>query len=125
MQCSDLPPRFPRSLKAGYLECPLRPYVPNHLRWFNCQRFGHSKTSCHGKTSCALCDVIGNKRQDCEAQFCCVNCQQKHPSYSKKWKIEQEIQAVPTQQNISYTEARKIVDTRSPTIGISYAAATE
>ena len=120
--------RLPRSLKAGYLECPIRAYIPNPLRCFNCQRFGHSKTSCRGKTTCARCGVIGHESQDCEAPFCCVNCHQEHPSYSKickKWKIEKEIQTVRTQQNISYTEARKIVDNRSPTVGISYAAATE
>lgn len=29
------------SVKAGYLNCRVRPYVPNRIRCFRCQRFGH------------------------------------------------------------------------------------
>ena len=95
------------------------------LRCFNCQRFGHSKTSCRGKMTCARCGVVGHESIVCEAPFCWVTCKQDHPSYSKnceKWKIEKEIQTVSTKQNISYPEAREIVEYRSPTVGISYAA---
>ena len=119
--------KLPRSLRAGYLECPIRPYIPNPLRCFNCQRFGHSKTSCRGKLTCSRCGVVGHESLECEAPFHCVNCSQDHPSYSKnceKWKIEKEIQTVRTKQNISYREARKIVESRTPIVGTSYAAKT-
>ncbi|XP_067133882.1 uncharacterized protein [Centruroides vittatus] len=39
-------PTLPSFVTAGYLRCPVRPYVPNPLRCFKCQRFGHSQTSC-------------------------------------------------------------------------------
>ena len=83
--------KLPKSLKAGYLECPVRPYIPNPLRCFQCQRFGHSKTSCRGKLTCSRCGKIGHENTDCKANYCCVNCKLEHPSYSKnceKWKIE-------------------------------------
>ena len=86
--------RLSRSLKAKYLECSITPYIPHPLCSFYCQRFGHSKTSCLGKTFCPHCGVIGHKSQDCEALFCSVNCHQEHSSFSKackKWKIEKEI----------------------------------
>ncbi|GIY89683.1 RNA-directed DNA polymerase from mobile element jockey [Caerostris darwini] len=38
-------PKLPSSVKAGYLNCHVRPYVPNPLQCFKCQRFGHSKTN--------------------------------------------------------------------------------
>ena len=38
--------------------------------------------------------------------------------------MEKEIQTVLTKQNISYFEARKIVEARTPTVGTSYAAIT-
>ena len=38
--------------------------------------------------------------------------------------MEKEIQTVRTKQNISYLEAKKIVESRTPTIGTSYAAIT-
>ena len=52
---------------------------------------------------------------DCEAPFPRINCNQEYPSYSKnceKWKNEKEIQVVHTKQTISYSEARKIVESR-------------
>ncbi|GFU06167.1 uncharacterized protein TNCV_4764871 [Trichonephila clavipes] len=38
-------PTLPQTIKAGYLNCKIRPYIPNPLRYFECQRFGHSQTS--------------------------------------------------------------------------------
>ncbi|GFU18606.1 putative RNA-directed DNA polymerase from transposon BS [Trichonephila clavipes] len=35
-------PKLPTTIKAGYLNCKIRPYIPNPLRCFQCQRFGHS-----------------------------------------------------------------------------------
>ncbi|GFX07142.1 hypothetical protein TNCV_4268941 [Trichonephila clavipes] len=32
-------PNLPATVKAGYLNCKIRPYVPNPLRCFKCQRF--------------------------------------------------------------------------------------
>ncbi|GFW79631.1 uncharacterized protein TNCV_1428911 [Trichonephila clavipes] len=38
-------PKLPTTIKAGYLNCKIRPYILNPLRSFKCQRFGHSQTS--------------------------------------------------------------------------------
>ncbi|GFY28433.1 uncharacterized protein TNCV_1970871 [Trichonephila clavipes] len=46
-------PKLPPTIKAGYLNCKIRPYIPNPLRCFNCQRFGHSQTSCRGQLTCS------------------------------------------------------------------------
>ncbi|GFV21163.1 RNA-directed DNA polymerase from mobile element jockey [Trichonephila clavipes] len=42
-------PILPTNIKAGYLNCRIRPYIPNPLRCFKCQRFGHSQNSCRGQ----------------------------------------------------------------------------
>nr|XP_042902787.1 uncharacterized protein LOC122270227 [Parasteatoda tepidariorum] len=36
-------------IKVGYINCKVRPYVPNPLRCFKCQKFGHSTNHCRGK----------------------------------------------------------------------------
>ncbi|GFX65456.1 uncharacterized protein TNCV_400071 [Trichonephila clavipes] len=41
-------PNLPTTITAGYLNCKIRPYIPNPLRCFKCQRFVHSQTSCRG-----------------------------------------------------------------------------
>ncbi|GBM35918.1 hypothetical protein AVEN_244984-1 [Araneus ventricosus] len=41
-------PVLPKSTKAGYVNCKLRPNIPNPLRCFKYQRYGHSQQSCRG-----------------------------------------------------------------------------
>ncbi|GFV55556.1 uncharacterized protein TNCV_2573961 [Trichonephila clavipes] len=48
-------PKLPTTIKAGYLNCKIRLYIPNPLRCFKCQRFGHSQTSCCGQLTCSRC----------------------------------------------------------------------
>ncbi|XP_055938200.1 uncharacterized protein LOC129968368 [Argiope bruennichi] len=48
-------PNLPEFAYAGYIRLPVRPYIPNPLRCFQCQRFGHSKLNCRGSLTCARC----------------------------------------------------------------------
>ncbi|GFX09455.1 putative RNA-directed DNA polymerase from transposon BS [Trichonephila clavipes] len=118
-------PKLPSNIKAGYLNCKLRPYIPNLLRCFKCQRFGHSQTSCRGQLTCSRCASVGHASTDCSLEPKCINCLQPHPSDSKlcpKWKIEKQIQEIKTTQNISYPEARKLI---VPQLPQTYAQATK
>jgi hypothetical protein len=61
-------PTLPPHIHAGYLHCPVRPYIPNPLRCFKCQRFGHSKLSCRGSTTCARCAEVGHDSDNCKKE---------------------------------------------------------
>ncbi|GFX63663.1 uncharacterized protein TNCV_2824491 [Trichonephila clavipes] len=90
-------PELPQSVKATYLHCPFRPYIPNPLRCFQCQRFGHSKTVCHGQPTCSICAEVGHDSADCKAKERCVNCTGDHSSFSRScptWILGKEITAV-------------------------------
>ncbi|GFV47974.1 uncharacterized protein TNCV_2295541 [Trichonephila clavipes] len=116
-------PKLPTAVKAGYLNCKIRPYIPNPLRCFKCQRFGHSQTSCRGQLTCSRCASVGHSSTDCTLEPKCVNCTQFHPSDSKlcqKWKIEKQIQEIKINKNISYFEARKLI---VPQLAQTYAQA--
>ncbi|GFV98268.1 putative RNA-directed DNA polymerase from transposon BS [Trichonephila clavipes] len=98
--------------QAGYLHCKIRPYIPNPLRCFKCQRFGHSQTACRGQLTSSRCASVGHASSDCSLELKCVNCSQPHSADSKlcpKWKIEKEIQTIKTNRNVSYIEARKFI----------------
>ncbi|GFX27894.1 uncharacterized protein TNCV_3083171 [Trichonephila clavipes] len=100
-------PDLPQSVKVAYLHCPVRPYIPNPLRCFQCQRFGHSKTTCRGQPTCARCAEVGHDSADCKAREKCVNCKGDHPSYSRScptWSTEKEITALKIKNKISYPE---------------------
>ncbi|GBL95335.1 hypothetical protein AVEN_154753-1 [Araneus ventricosus] len=57
--------KLPEYIKAGYMRLSVRTYIPNPLRCFKCQRFGHSKTSCRGTLTCARCAEVGHESTDC------------------------------------------------------------
>ncbi|GFX29622.1 uncharacterized protein TNCV_4776941 [Trichonephila clavipes] len=105
-------PTLPHTIKVGYLNCKIRPYVPNPLRCFKCQRFGHSQTSCREQLTCCRCASVGNASTDCILEPKCINCSIAHFADSKlcpKWRIEKQIQEIKTSKNISYPEARKLI----------------
>ncbi|GFU02280.1 uncharacterized protein TNCV_2921731 [Trichonephila clavipes] len=76
-------PKLPNTIKAGYLHCKILPYIPNPLRCFKCQRFGHSQTACRGQLTCSRCASVGHASSDCTLEQRCVNCSQPHSSDSK------------------------------------------
>ncbi|GBM94945.1 hypothetical protein AVEN_249609-1 [Araneus ventricosus] len=65
--------KLPEHIKAGYMRLSVRTYIPNPLRCFQCQRFGHSKTSCRGTLTCARCAEVGHESNDCTRTEKCVN----------------------------------------------------
>ncbi|GFS84319.1 putative RNA-directed DNA polymerase from transposon BS [Trichonephila clavipes] len=125
-------PNLPTSIKAGYLNCKIRPYIPNPLRCFKCQRFGHSQTSYRGQLTCSRCASVGHASTDCILEPKCINCSLAHSADSKlcpKWKIEKQIQEIKTSKNISYPETLKLIvpqtsQTYAQVSKISTAAAT-
>ncbi|XP_055951418.1 uncharacterized protein LOC129987463 [Argiope bruennichi] len=119
-------PELPKSIKAGYLRCPIKPYIPNPIRCFNCQKFGHSQHAYKSPTICAKCSMPGHDSSDCiSGDFKCKNCQGDHPAFSKscpQWILQKEIQTTKVRKNISFAEARKLVTDRTPKPGLAYSS---
>ncbi|GFX46008.1 CCHC-type domain-containing protein [Trichonephila clavipes] len=120
-------PDLPQTVKMAYIRCPVRPYIPNPLRCFQCQRYGHSKNVCRGQPTCPRCGESGHDSADCKKKEQCLNCKGDHPAYSRScptWIIEKEITSVKIKEKVSYPEARRVVLSRTPVSGKSYASAT-
>ncbi|XP_041369839.1 uncharacterized protein LOC121383807 [Gigantopelta aegis] len=120
-------PTLPQSVKAGYLNIPVEPFIPNPLRCFKCQRFGHGQNTCRGKLTCARCGLFDHDSKTCKNDTLCLNCKGNHCAYSRecpRWKLEKRVQQVKVQNKLSFTDARRLVETATPTVGDkSYAAA--
>ncbi|KAM7280998.1 hypothetical protein ISCGN_006343, partial [Ixodes scapularis] len=101
---------LPDAVRAGYLHCRVRPYVPNPRRCFKCQRFGHGSHHCRGKATCAKCAKSDHPAESCTNDPHCVNCGDPHPAYSRScrtWKEEKEVLSLKVKENLSYPEARR------------------
>lgn len=118
-------PNLPSHIKAGYLNCPIRPFIPNPLRCFNCQGFGHSTNTCRGVETCSRCSNIGHTFISCSLPIKCKNCSGDHTANSRdcpRWIEEKEIQTVKVEEKLSYQEAKQKVISRTPKPHTPYAA---
>ncbi|XP_064461589.1 uncharacterized protein LOC135371469 [Ornithodoros turicata] len=102
---------LPTEIKAGYVNCHVRPYIPNPRRCFKCQRFVHHSQVCRGRLICSKCAGDGNDHnpESCKNTFRCVNCEGHHPSYSRscpRFSDEKEILKIKTVQQLTYKAAK-------------------
>ena len=122
-------PILPNSVKAGCLDIPIVPYIPNPLRCFKCNKFWHGQNTCRNKLTCARCGQFDHESKACQNDMACTNCGGKHFAYSRecqKWKLEKMVQQVKVERNVSFTEARKVVESFPPAVkDKSYAAAVK
>ncbi|XP_041369896.1 uncharacterized protein LOC121383865 [Gigantopelta aegis] len=122
-------PTLPSSVKAGYLNIPVVPYIPNPLRCFKCQKFGHGQNTCRNRLTCARCGQFDHDSKTCQNDMICTNCKGKHFAYSRecpKWKVEKQVQQVKVEKRLTFIDARKLVESSTNVVlGKSYATAVK
>ena len=121
-------PKIPESLKVCYLNIPVSQFVPNPLRCYKSQKFGHVTSKCKHSETCARCSETGHKDDSCTKAFKCANCGECHTAYSKKcssYKREYYIQSIRVSNNISFFEARTIYQRTHGQRVMSYAGAAK
>ena len=112
-------PILPDHIVIDFQKFKIEPYIPNPLRCFQCQKFGHHIKNCRADAVCAKCSEKGHTVENCQNDAKCANCGDRHPSFSKQcsiWKKEKEIQRVKLLQNLSFQEARKQVESSFPSV---------
>ena len=107
----------PKSLKIFYRIIPVGIYVPNPTKCFNCQKLGHHESNCpvDYASVCEKCGtgVFNHVESKCPNPVKCVNCGLNHLSRSNEcemWKKEKEILRIKVTRNITYLEARKVLE---------------
>ena len=105
---------LPKYIRVGYYRVAVSQFIPNPIRCYKCQNFGHTKFNCRKNEVCNKCGKEDHTdSQECTNEAKCVNCQGNHASNDKtcpKWKEEKEIQRIKAERGISYTDAKKQMD---------------
>ena len=122
-------PVLPKTVKVAYFRVNVEVYIPNPLRCHNCQKYGHHEDRCSKDPICSKCGQIAEHSEGrCTNELQCANCGEKHSADSKEcqiWHKEKEILRIKFTRNISFVEARKLVEAPTPIPGISYANITQ
>ena len=121
-------PDFPKEIMVDYLKVMVALFVPNPMRCFNCNKFGHTSQRCKFAAECTGCGKDKHEGQ-CKGPKLCSNCNGPHASLAKDcpvWQKEKEIQCVRVEKRISFPEARQLVEAKMLTVitgGKTYTAA--
>ena len=59
-------PDLPQRVKLGFLLVKVDPYIPNPLRCFHCQRYGHTSDRCKQDKACSVCAEKGHDDRFCK-----------------------------------------------------------
>ena len=87
-------------------------YIPNPLRCYSCQVFGHHENKCGRHTVCCNCGEPEHCGPSgvCNKPAKCVNCSGDHPANSKQcpqWEKEKKIIKIKCENNLSFPDACK------------------
>ena len=67
-------PTAPTFIKAAYQKVAVETFIPNPLRCYGCQKFGHGKSSCNRRAVCARCGAEDHLDSECHRPPQCANC---------------------------------------------------
>ena len=80
---------LPKYIRVGYYRVAVSQFIPNPMRCYKCQKFGHTKFNCRKNEVCNKCGKEDHTdSQECTNEVKCVNCQGNHASNDKtcpKW----------------------------------------
>ena len=116
-------PDIPKEIKVGYLKVKVDLFVPNPLRCFNCNKFGHTSQRCKTTAKCQRCGKDKHEEQ-CDGPQICSNCSGPHAASAKEcpvWMKEKEIQCICVEKCISFPEARQLVEAKFPSTTLTAA----
>ena len=124
--------RLPEKVRVAWRTVRVRQYIPNPVRCYKCQSYGHMASSCKGKVRCARCSTFGHNSSTCRAAKAKCTCGGDHEVWSRdcptlqaeKKKIKHRISgrdkttvAPPASHQLAPATERLVYPTPTPTTG--------
>ena len=104
-------PVLPAIVRIGFIQAKVDVYIPNPLRCYKCQVFGHHENKCGRQAICVICSMPEHCQPgQCQRPAKCANCSGDHSANSKEcpqWEKERKILKIKYVNNLSFPEARK------------------
>ena len=104
-------PVLPAIVRIGFIQAKIDVYIPNPLRCYKCQVFGHHENKCGRQAICVNCSMPEHCASgQCQRPAKCANCSGDHSANSKdcpQWEKERKILKIKCENNLSFPEARK------------------
>ena len=112
---------LPTHVHIAYIRYPVSRHIPNPMRCYRCQAYGHTNRKCPKETKgepgiCAKCSDPSHNDKDCPVtdskSFKCINCQGSHAAWSRdcpKFIKEKKVCEYKTIHDVSYFEARTAI----------------
>ena len=87
-------PVLPAVVRIGFIQAKVDVYIPNPLRCYKCQVFGHHINKCGRQAICVNCSMPEHcKPGQCQRPAKCANCSGDHSANSKdcpQWEKERK-----------------------------------
>ena len=103
-------PFLPANVKIGFIQAKVDVYIPNPLRCYKRQVFGH-ENKCGRQVICVNCSMPEHCASgQCQRPAKCANCSGDHSANSKdcpQWEKERKILKIKCENTLSFPEARK------------------
>ena len=104
-------PVLPAIVRIGFIQAKVDVYIPNPLRCYKCQVFGHHENKCGRLAICVNCSMPEHCQPgQCQRPAKCANCSGDLSAKSKdcpQWEKERKILKIKCENNLSFSEARK------------------
>ena len=108
---------IPEFIYLGWRRYRVSLYIPEPIRCYNCQAYGHKSNNCRSRVKCPIC-AKNHSYEDCPSKdknrenqrAFCPNCHANHPaSYKgcKKYHEAKQILKIQTEEKLSYADALK------------------
>ena len=109
-------PSLPDSFHCGFFNLRVQQYVPNPLRYFKCQRLGHTQERCMSHAIYVSCGPKAHS-PPCQSSLYCIISNGPHgsnPPYCPKFQMERETQKIMAMDKVSFPEAQHRYQAQHP-----------